>query len=242
MKYLFLTLLIVWSVLILSALFYSLAKIPIPLFSAPALPADAEPAASRPKVILDAGHGGADPGAISVHGDPEKEINLSVVQKIGAFLENAGAEVIYTRTEDQMLQASEAESAKTGDLLGRVKIAREHPDALFISIHMNTLAIEKYNGLQVFYSQKNSANRPLAQAVQNEVIAMLQPNNTRQAKDAEGKIYILDRMENPAILIECGFLSNREEASLLMDETYRTQLAFAIAHSLLPYLLENQKN
>ena len=190
-----------------------------------------------PTVILDAGHGGMDSGAVSVHGDEEKHLNLAVAQKLGAFLENAGIRVIHTRSEDVMLESeSGSGSKKTRDLMRRVEIAKSEPNALFVSIHMNTLSIEKYSGLQVFYTDRNDANRALAQVLQNTVRATVQPSNNRIAKDAEGKIYILDRINQPAILIECGFLSNREEASLLKDETYQAKLAYVLAHPIIDFL------
>lgn len=190
-----------------------------------------------PTVILDAGHGGMDSGAVSVYGDEEKHLNLAVTQKLGAFLENAGVRVIYTRTEDVMLDNKNGGSSKkTRDLMQRVEIAKSEPNAVFISIHMNTLSIEKYSGLQVFYTDLNDANRALAQVIQNTVHSTIQQDNNRIAKDAEGKIYILDRISQPAILIECGFLSNREEAALLKDDTYQAKLAYVLAHPILDFL------
>lgn len=192
-----------------------------------------------PTVVLDAGHGGIDSGAVSVHGDEEKDLNLSVTKKLGAFLENAGIRVIYTRTDDVMLESeSKSGSKKTRDLLGRVEIARKYPEALFVSLHMNTLPIEKYKGLQVFYTDRNDANRALAQVLQNTVASSLQTDNRRKAKDAEGKIYILDRIDQPAVLIECGFLTNHEEAALLADESYQAKLCYVLSRPILDYLSE----
>lgn len=194
----------------------------------------------RPTVILDPGHGGADPGAISVMGDEEKHINLAVAKALGAFLEAEGIRVIYTREDDRMLTSSKTESRKMGDLMGRVELAAEHPDAAFISIHMNTLPIEKYKGLQVFYSKNHNANKVLALQIQNDVRAMLQGENKREVKDHKGSIYVLDRISTPSVLIECGFLSNHEEAALLADEAYRNQLAYVLSRSLISFLLQKQ--
>lgn len=193
----------------------------------------------QPTVILDAGHGGLDSGAVSVYGDEEKNLNLAVTKKLGAFLENAGIRVIYTRTEDVMLESeNKTGSKKTSDLLARVELAKKYPQALFISLHMNTLPIEKYKGLQVFYSDRNDANRALAQVLQNTVSSSLQPDNKRKAKDAEGKIYILDRIDQPAILVECGFLTNKEEATLLKDEAYQAKLSYVLSRPILDFLSE----
>lgn len=194
---------------------------------------------SVPTVILDAGHGGIDSGAISVYGDEEKHLNLALAQKLGAFLESAGVRVIYTRDEDTMVESKEDYSTrKTRDLMGRVEIAEEYPDALFVSIHMNTLPAAQYKGLQIFYSTNNDANRALAQVMQNTVSEALQPENGRTVKDAEGKIFILDRLEQPAILIECGFISNAEEATLLKDEAYQAKLAYVLSRPILNFLSE----
>ncbi len=192
-----------------------------------------------PTVILDAGHGGIDSGAVSVYGDEEKNLNLALTQKLGAFLESAGIHVIYTRTDDSMLEsAGKAGSRKTRDLLGRVECARKEPNALFVSIHMNTLPIERYKGTQIFYTDRNDANRALAQVMQNTVSSALQPENTRKAKDAEGKIYILDRLDQPAVLVECGFLTNKEEAALLKEDIYQSKLAYVLSRPILDFLAE----
>ena len=195
----------------------------------------------KPTVILDAGHGGVDSGAVSVSGAEEKNLNLEVTKKIGSFLESAGIQVIYTRSNDEMLTSDREVSRKTKDLLGRIEIAKSNPKATFISIHMNTLPLERYSGLQVFYSDKNTANHPLAQEIQNTVISLLQPQNSRKAKDSDGKIYILDRISQPAVLIECGFLSNREEDQLLQNEGYQSRLAFAISRPILDFVLPTEE-
>ena len=172
------------SILLLASFFSSLfaesREVEVPAFSEEG---------GLPTVILDAGHGGLDSGAVSVYGDEEKHLNLEVAKKLGAFLENGGVRVIYTRTDDVMLESeTKAGSKKTRDLLARVELAKKYPEALFVSLHMNTLPIEKYKGLQVFYTDRNDANRALAQVMQNSVSSSLQTENTRKAKNAEGKI------------------------------------------------------
>ena len=139
-----------------------------------------------------------------------------------------------------MLYTEGSSTKKNGDLSARVRIAKENPSATFISIHMNTLPIEKYSGLQVFYSNDNTPGRALAQVMQNEVIRLLQPDNHRKAKSANGNIFVLDRIGGDSILIECGFLSNAQEAKLLIDETYQNKLAYVLSRTILQYIL--QKN
>ncbi len=196
----------------------------------------------KPTVILDAGHGGIDSGAVSVSGAEEKNLNLEVAKKIGSFLESAGVNVLYTRSGDEMLSSDRGKTRKTKDLLGRVQIAKDNPKAVFVSIHMNTLPIQKYSGLQVFYSDQNTANHPLAQEIQNTVISLIQPKNERKAKNADGKIYILDRISQPAVLIECGFLSNAEEDLLLQNDEYQSRLAFSISRPILNFALSLKEN
>lgn len=195
---------------------------------------------TRPVVILDAGHGGMDSGAVSVFGDEEKHINLAVTQKLGEFLSQSGIRVIFTRSDDTMLESNKTTSRKMADLIARVDVAKENPNATFVSIHMNTLPVEKYSGLQAFYSQNNDRSKVLALQVQNDTVRLLQPQNNRKAKDAQGSIYILDRIQNPAVLIECGFLSNREEAGLLINDEYQQKLAFAISRSVIDFVMQQE--
>ena len=245
-KTLLFSLFLIAAILFLTSLLYHFSDIPFPFINGSLSPdeqasANEWEASKKPVVILDAGHGGMDPGAISVLGDHEKNINLAVVQKLGSFLEAGGITVIYTRTEDVMLTSEKTQSRKMGDLLARVELAKEYPDATFISIHMNTLPIEKYSGLQTFYSDQNDQSRVLAQVIQNDAIRLLQPDNRREAKNAKGNIYILDRMDNKSVLIECGFLSNYAEAEMLTQEDYQLKLAFVLSRSILSFVLENGK-
>jgi len=197
--------------------------------------------ALSPQIILDAGHGGEDPGAISVLGTKEKDLNLAVTKKVGEFLEALGIRVEYTRLDDCMLSDGNTSSKKSSDLRARVEIAKQFPDATFVSIHMNTLPIEKYSGLQVFYSNQSGAAKALALTVQSDVRLLLQPENHREAKDSGGSIYVLDRIGKDSVLIECGFLSNRREAELLTQEEYQNKLAFVLSRSLANYLIQKEE-
>lgn len=186
-----------------------------------------------PVVILDPGHGGRDGGAVSVTGTAEKHLNLAVAKKLGEFLEAAGMRVVYTRTEDIALSDPEGGTKKTADLLARVKIARGEENPLFISLHMNTLPQEQYRGLQVFYTENNALSHAVASTVQRDARELLQKENGREAKNAGNRIYVLDRLDCPAVLVECGFISNHTEAHLLETEAYQNQLAFVLSRSIL---------
>lgn len=188
---------------------------------------------NAPDFIIDPGHGGIDGGAVGVNGVLEKDVNLAVALKVGRFLSLCGAEVVYTRDSDVLLSSSRAATRKSGDVLARVEVARSFPDAVFVSIHANKFPQSSCRGLQVFYSGGDPESVSLADAIQSDVRLWLQPDNDRESADCGSRIYVLDRIDNPAVLIECGFLSNPGEAALLCDEAYQNRLAFVIAHSLM---------
>ncbi len=187
-----------------------------------------------PTVILDAGHGGFDGGAVSQDQVLEKDLNLSVAKKLELLLLSQGVQVIMTRSEDEALTL-DGQTGKSADLRARAKIAQDNPDAILISIHMNQFGIPKYSGSQVFYSTNHSDSQLLAECIQQEIRQTLQPENTRQIKPAGGEIYLLAQAQQPAVLVECGFLSNPEETQKLQEESYQQSLAQAIASGLQNY-------
>lgn len=197
-------------------------------------------AASAPEmlIILDAGHGGEDAGATGINGALEKDLNLSVVNILGEMLTEKGFAVVYTRSEDKLLY-EEWENIKgirkISDLKNRCKIAKSYPNALFVSIHMNTFGDGKYSGLQVYYSPENKESEMLAGAIQSSVKKELQPNNNRNIKQGDD-IYILENIDNTAVLIECGFLSNEEEAKKLSQKEYQKMLSFSIICGIIEYM------
>ena len=189
-------------------------------------------------IILDAGHGGEDSGAIGVRGILEKDINLSVTLEIGELLEKEGFTVVYTRMEDKLLYSEEQNIKgirKISDLKNRCKIAENYPDALFISIHMNSFGDSKYSGLQVYYSGENEKSRILAKSVQSKVKELLQPENNRKTKNGKG-IYLLENISCEAILVECGFLTNKDECKKLSQKEYQKQLSFSIVCGIIEYV------
>ena len=188
-------------------------------------------------VIIDAGHGGEDSGAIGSGEVYEKNLNLEIALKLGEYLKSSGYDVIYTRTEDKLLYSEEQNIKglrKIHDLKNRVLIANSYEKALFISIHMNSFGAQSCSGLQVYYSSVTDGSKILAQKVQSSVVEKLQPNNHRAIK--EGKdIYLLENSENDAILIECGFISNPEECKKLLEKEYQKELCFAILCGIIEY-------
>ena len=197
-------------------------------------------------VVLDAGHGGRDGGAVSKNGILEKDLNFAVTNVLYDILTLCGTDTVMTRTTDSLV-CDENDPALKGklkmtDLKNRLTIAEEKPNSIFVSIHMNNFPIEKYSGLQVYYSPNNAASLGLAETVQDAVRKALQPNNDRQVKPAGSNIFLLDRISTPAVLVECGFLSNSAEAQKLTDKTYQTQLALVLADSILLNLTSTGNN
>lgn len=197
-----------------------------------------EPAAARDKitVIIDAGHGGRDGGASTEGGVLEKDLNLAVALKLRDLVSQLDAYVIMTRETDVMLADESSAHKKRDDLNARLNMARERENCIFVSIHMNKFPVEKYSGLQVYYSGNNEESLALAEAIQRKAGEFLRKGNARTVKKADSSIYILHHIEVPAVLVECGFLSNPEEAALLCTEEYQNKLAAVIFAAVAEYL------
>ncbi|MBQ8141393.1 MAG: N-acetylmuramoyl-L-alanine amidase [Clostridia bacterium] len=184
-----------------------------------------------PTVIIDAGHGGEDGGAVGINGIYEKELNLIIAADLCDMLRSNGVNVIMTRENDVMLYDKSADykgRKKLLDLAERLRIGENCEDSVFVSIHMNSFPQEKYSGFQVYYSANNQGSQILAENIQTAVCESIQKNNGRSIKKADGNIYLLDRLSSPAVLIECGFISNSEECALLCTEEYRQKLTLSI--------------
>lgn len=195
-----------------------------------------------PCVIIDAGHGGEDGGAIGVNGTLEKDINLSIANELCDMLTASGITVIMTRTEDILLYDRNTDfkgRKKMLDLSARLKTVNETDNCILVSIHMNSFPEAKYKGLQVYYSGNSEYSKTLADSIQEKVKNHLQPNNTRMTKKAEKNIFLLDRCKKPSVLVECGFLSNPEECSLLASEDYRKKLSLAIFDGIYSYIVKD---
>ncbi len=189
-------------------------------------------------VIIDAGHGGEDGGAVGVTGLVEKDLNLDLAKRLCALLEADGVRVIMTRTEDVLLYDRGADyqgRKKVLDLAARQAIGDANPDAIFVSLHANTFPEQIYHGLQVWYSPNNQKSALLAESVRAEVVGTLQPDNHRQSKQAGSNIFLLHKLQIPTVLIECGFLSNPAECGALADPVYRDRLAHALYRGIVAY-------
>lgn len=187
-------------------------------------------------VVIDPGHGGRDGGAVGEDGTLEKDLNLAVALKLKAILESANIHVIMTRETDIELASPNSSHKKADDLKARLQLAQNQKNAIFISIHMNKFPIEKYRGLQVYYSENNPESLSLAQTVQSTTQNALQNTNDRKVKPAGDSIYLMKHLEIPSILVECGFLSNEAERMLLKDDAYQKKLALCLSGALLTYI------
>ena len=186
----------------------------------------------QPLIIIDAGHGGIDGGTSSKSGVVEKDVNLLISKNLAALFRAAGYRVLETRTEDILLSGYAKTHKKQADLDARLALAHANEDAIFISIHQNAFPLTSCRGTQVWYSPNDPLSAELAGAVQAAVREKLQPTNTRKIKVATSSIYLLKSMKNPSILIECGFLSNEEEATLLSSKEYRQALSLVIFRAI----------
>lgn len=189
------------------------------------------------KIILDAGHGEPDGGAVGVSGVVEKDINLAIVKKTQEVLEGKGVQVILTRDDDYGLQEDSAGSIremKVSDMNRRLDIMQDSNADLFLSVHMNSFGDKKVHGLHVFYDKSHPEAESLAKEIQNE-IAKVTGADVHTVKTADEKLFLMKNPPIPAILIECGFLSNPEEEKKLSEEKYQSKIAWAIAKALENY-------
>lgn len=194
-------------------------------------------AETQPVIVIDAGHGGEDGGA-SANGVLEKDINLRIALKLRDMLKASGFEVVMTRDSDVSIYDSSASTVhekKVSDMKNRVSIINSSDKNILISIHQNKFEQSQYSGAQIFYSDNLPESAKLAEKIRLSVTGLLQPDNKRELKTDSDSIYILKNAQVPAVIVECGFLSNPEEAKKLSDETYQTEMAFAIYCGFLDY-------
>ncbi|GFR35260.1 N-acetylmuramoyl-L-alanine amidase CwlD [Thermobrachium celere] len=193
-------------------------------------------------IIIDAGHGGIDPGAIGRDGTIEKDINLSISLKLKAYLEDAGFTCIMIREVDEGLYSEygRVRDKKNEDLRNRRQFIKKYKADLFISIHLNFFPESQYYGAQVFYPKNDSKSEEIAKLIQAELIKTLNRGNKREAKGTND-IYVIRDNEIPSVLVECGFLSNYEEEQLLKREDYQNKIAWAIFKGISTYYLGNKQ-
>ena len=200
----------------------------------------AAPVRTLPPVLIDPGHGGEDGGAVS--GDVlEKHINLAVSHDVADLLRLCGYTVSMTRDTDDALtsEGEDVRKRKYNDMKMRLDLYNATPDNVVVSIHQNKFDAAASHGAQVFYSPNHPNSAVLAEALRKSVTGMLQPDNTRTCKTAGKEIFLLKNARVPAVIVECGFISNRQERELLVTDDYQKQLALAIAAGLMNYVNTN---
>ncbi len=196
-------------------------------------------------VVIDAGHGGVDPGAIGANNCIEKDINLKIAINLRDILTASGYKVIMTRDSDIALHDEKYKrigQIKTSDLKNRLKIIDENSDAITIMIHQNHFTVEKYNGAQMFYGRVNPKSQQLADSLRKSFKDNLQPNNERQIKRSTKDVYVLHNAKGPIVLAECGFISNYAEAEQLCNEEYQQKVAFTLFSGIEGYKKTLQEN
>lgn len=194
-------------------------------------------------VIVDAGHGGIDGGTSAADGTPEKTLNLQIAEKLHLMLNAMGVKAVMTRSGDDSIHDPSAvtiRQKKISDIKNRLKIMQNTDNAVFVSIHQNHFGDSKYHGTQVFYSKNDPGSKTLAENIRAQIITNLQKDNTREVKQSGTEIYLLYHAEVPAVMVECGFLSNAEETAKLKDESYQRELAFLTALGVVEYLNDSE--
>lgn len=187
-------------------------------------------------ILIDPGHGGEDGGAVSADGTVEKDINFAIAQPLADILRFNGYTIHLTRDGDYSIYDSGLHSIreqKISDLKNRLELFNK--SRMTISIHQNYFTQSQYYGTQIFYGSQDPESQPLAKSVRQYVLTMLQPKNTRELKQCTKDIYLLYNTDSPAIIVECGFLSNPEELNKLKDPEYQQCMAYAIACGVMAY-------
>ena len=186
-------------------------------------------------VIIDAGHGGDDPGKIGVDGVQEKDLNLKMALALRDLLEQQDVEVLMTREDAGGLYDERTSNKKVQDMRRRCELINREKPACVISIHQNSYHEESIHGAQVFYYKTSKESGELAKILQKELVRVVEPTNHRQAK-ANDTYYLLKKTEAPTVIVECGFLSNWDECAKLQNEEYQAKLVWAIQMGVLKYL------
>ena len=192
---------------------------------------------SNKVIVLDAGHGNTDEGAQSSNGTTEAETNLKITLKVQSLLEQSGATVVLTRSDENAiyhLHKTTLKQKKISDIHNRVKIGNESSADIFVSIHLNKISQQQYYGWQCFYKQNDEKSTALAKSLQENLNDSIQKENKRVSMKLDN-VYIIKHVEIPISIVECGFLSNPEEETQLLSDDYQNRLAWGIYNGIMDY-------
>ena len=186
-------------------------------------------------IVLDAGHGLPDGGAVSKNGISEEQINLQIVLKLQELLESSGCNVVLTRSDENGIYDANAKSKKASDLKNRIDIINSSGADCLVSIHLNKIPQQQYYGWQSFYQKDNDESKALAKSIQSSLNYSTGIDNKRQSLPISN-IYLMDNSNIPSTLIECGFLSNKAECAMLQDDEYQNKLTWGIYTGIMDFL------
>lgn len=189
-------------------------------------------------IILDAGHGGFDGGAVASDGTVEKDINLNVTKHLYSLLGLNDFNVIMTRTTDTGTEDDSSlpiQSRKISDIHNRLKLINSYDNSIFVSIHLNKFTTSTANGAQVFYSKNHPNSKFLGDKIQKSIVSLIQNNNNRVIKQGTKSTYLLHNAKIPAVIVECGFISNKQELERLKKPEYQKQMAYSVYCGILNY-------
>lgn len=195
-----------------------------------------------PTVVLDAGHGGEDGGAVATDGTVEKDINLNISNGIAAYFELFGVPYIPVRTCDRSVcdeGLTSVRERKRSDIMNRYALVQNTENALLLSIHQNMFGEQKYSGAQIFYAPGDEASQKLAGCIRSSVYGALQPENKRELMPSADSIYLLYRAKKPSVMVECGFLSNPEELAKLKSPEYDSQMGYFVFRGIMNFINSN---
>lgn len=194
-------------------------------------------------VVIDAGHGLPDAGAEGFYGTTEQKINLEIALKLQKIIEQSGAKVYLTRSDENGIYSSESNTIrekKISDVKNRVQIGNESDADIFVSIHLNKFpASSSYSGWQTFYQKNSEESKSLAMLIQKNLNKNINKDNNRQSLSINN-VYVMDKLHIPAIIVECGFLSNDEETKNLKNDNYQSKLAWGIYLGIQDYFIEKE--
>lgn len=186
-------------------------------------------------VVIDAGHGGIDPGKVGINGAFEKEVNLEIALKLESLLKEQGINVVLTRKDDNGLYAENDNNKKVKDMKKRLSIIEEAQPVIAVSIHQNSYPQQSVKGVQVFYYKSSVKSKEAACIMQEQLENTLKPEKSRMAKENES-YYLLKKTSVPTLIVECGFMSNPDEAAKLITDDYQMRVSWAIYMGIMQYV------